>query len=185
MLPLTQLLLPILISTVLVFVVSSIIHMFLPYHRTDYAKVTDEDRLMDDLRAAALPPGDYAVPHVATPAELSSPEYVAKRERGPVAFITMLPSGKTGMGTSLAAWFLYCLAVSIVAAYVAGRALTAGADYGDVFRFVATTAVAAYVFGLWQQSIWFGRPWSTTLKSSFDGVVYALLTAGVFGWLWP
>lgn len=185
MVPLTQLLLPILISAALVFVVSSIIHMVLPYHRTDFAPVPDEDRLMDDLRAAGLTPGDYVVPHVRTPAELSSPEYLAKRERGPVAFITVVPSGKTGMGGTLAAWFLYAVIVSLVAGYVAGRALPPGAPYGEVFRFVGTTALAGYVFALWQQSIWYGRPWSSTLKSSFDGLVYALLTAGVFGWLWP
>jgi hypothetical protein len=185
MVPLTQLLLPILLSAALVFAVSSVIHMVLTYHRTDYAGVTDEDRLMDDLRAAGLTPGDYVVPHVGAPAELSSPEYVAKRERGPVAFITVVPSGKSGMGSSLAAWFLYSVIISIVAGYVAGRALEPGAPYLEVFRFVGTTALAGYVFGLWQQSIWFGRPWSTTLKASFDGVVYALLTAGVFGWLWP
>lgn len=185
MVPLTQLLLPILISAALVFVVSSIIHMVLPYHRTDYAPVPDEDRLMDDLRTAGLTPGDYVVPHVRTPSELSSPEYLAKRERGPVAFLTVVPSGKTGMGGTLAAWFLYSVIVSIVAGYVAGRALPPGAPYGEAFRFVGTTALAGYVFALWQQSIWYGRPWSSTLKSSFDGLVYALLTAGVFGWLWP
>jgi len=29
------------------------------------------------------------------------------------------------------------------------------------------------------------RNWGTTLKSVFDGLVYALFTAGAFGWLWP
>jgi hypothetical protein len=105
--------------------------------------------------------------------------------RGPVAVVTIRPAGPPFMGKALILWFLLAVVVSLVAGYVAGRALSPGADYLEVFRFVGTTALAGYVFGTWQQSIWFGRPWSTTLKTSFDGVVYALLTAGIFGWLWP
>ncbi|MEX2583191.1 MAG: hypothetical protein WD766_07945 [Gemmatimonadota bacterium] len=185
MVPLSALWLPIIISAVLVFVVSSIIHMVLTYHQTDYARVAAEEQLMDDLRRAALPPGDYAVPHAATPKEMAEPAFVEKTRRGPVAFITVVPNGPPAMGKSLTLWFLYALLTSLVAGYVAARALGPGATYLDVFRFAGTTAFAAYVMGLWQQSIWYGRKWSTTLKSSFDGLVYALLTAGVFGWLWP
>ena len=38
---------PILLSAVIVLVASSIIHMVLPYHRTDFDKVPIEDALMD------------------------------------------------------------------------------------------------------------------------------------------
>ena len=185
MVPLTELWLPILASAALVFVVSSIIHMVLPYHRTDYARIGDEEQMREDLRRASLAPGQYAVPHAATPQDLSSPEYAAKLEQGPVAFMTVLPSGKPFMGKSLGLWFLYSVIVSVVAGYMASRALFPGAEYGEVFRFAGTTAFAGYVLGGWQESIWFGRPWVTTLKSSMDGLIYALLTAGVFGWLWP
>ncbi len=34
-------------------------------------------------------------------------------------------------------------------------------------------------------SIWKGVPWMVTFKNVVDGVVYGLVTAGVFGWLWP
>jgi hypothetical protein len=27
--------------------------------------------------------------------------------------------------------------------------------------------------------------WGTTIKEVIDGLVYGLLTAGTFGWLWP
>ena len=43
----------------------------------------------------------------------------------------------------------------------------------------------AYGVGPLVDSIWKGQPWSATLKSVFDGLLYALVTAGVFGWLWP
>jgi hypothetical protein len=54
-----------------------------------------------------------------------------------------------------------------------------------VFRVVGTTAFMGYALGLWQMSIWYKRSAVTTLKSTFDGLVYACLTAGAFGWLWP
>jgi hypothetical protein len=34
-------------------------------------------------------------------------------------------------------------------------------------------------------SIWYQRPWVVTLKSTIDGLLFACLTAGAFGWLWP
>jgi hypothetical protein len=89
------------------------------------------------------------------------------------------------MASNMAQWFGFCLLVGIFAAYVAGRALPAGADYLAAFRFAGVTAFVAHALGSWSESIWYKRPWSVTLKNSFDGLVYALLTGGVFGWLWP
>ena len=34
-------------------------------------------------------------------------------------------------------------------------------------------------------SIWKSQRWSVTGKFIFDGVLYALVTAGSFAWLWP
>ena len=116
---------------------------------------------------------------------MKSPEFVEKANRGPVAFMTVMPNGIPGMGKSLVQWFLYCAAVSFFAAYIAGRALGPSVEYLSVFRFVGATAFMGYAVALWQNSIWYRRPWSTTLKSTFDGLVYALFTAGTFGWLWP
>jgi hypothetical protein len=96
-----------------------------------------------------------------------------------------LPGGDFSMGSNLAQWFVYCVVVSIFAAYLAGAALPPGADYLEVFRFAGTTAFAAYTMALWQRSIWYKQAWSTNVKSSIDGLVYALLTAGTLGWLWP
>jgi hypothetical protein len=182
---LSALWLPIILSAVIVFIASSIIHMVLRHHRNDYQRVPTEDQFIEDLRRADLPPGEYAVPHAATPKDMADPEYVGKMTRGPVAFLTVVPNGPPSLTKPLALWFLLSLIISLTAGYVAARALGPGASYLDVFRFVGTTAFAAYVLGIWQQSIWFGRPWSTTVMSSVDGAVYALLTAGVFGWLWP
>lgn len=176
--------LPIVLAAVLVFIASSVIHMFLGYHKNDYARLPDEERVLDALRQPAVPPGDYVAPHAADMEAMKDPAYIERTKRGPVAFFTVL-GAMPNMASTMVQWFVFCLAVSVFAAYVAGRALAPGAEYGDVFRFTGTTAFIAYAAALWPMSIWYKRKWSTTLKSTFDGLVYGLLTAGVFGWLWP
>ena len=49
MVPLTALGLPILLAAVIVFVASAIMHMLLPYHKSDYQKLPDEDKLLAAL----------------------------------------------------------------------------------------------------------------------------------------
>jgi hypothetical protein len=182
---LSALWLPILVSSVIVFIASSIIHMVLPWHKTDYPKVPDEDRVRDALRPFAIPPGDYMVPRCDNSKEMKSPEFAEKLNQGPVVVLTVLPNGPWSMGRNLGLWFLYCAVVSLFAAYVAGRALPAGATYPHVFQFVGATTFIGYSLALWQMSIWYRRAWSTTIKATIDGLIYALLTAGTFGWLWP
>jgi hypothetical protein len=177
--------LPIIVSAAIVFVASSIIHMFLPYHRKDLKRIPDEDAAMDVLGKIGIPPGDYVLPHAGSPKAMQSPEYIEKMTKGPVAFITVLPSGRPSMVKNLIQWFVYCVIVGIFAAYITGKALEPGAPYLSVFRFAGCTAFAGYALALMQNSIWFKRSWSATMKSSFDGLVYALLTAGTLGWLWP
>jgi len=43
----------------------------------------------------------------------------------------------------------------------------------------------AYGLGRLSDAIWRGQTWSMTIKEVIDGLVYGLLTAGTFGWLWP
>ena len=132
--------LPILVSAILVFVVSSIIHMFLPYHRSDFAKVPSEDEVMESLRKFDIPPGDYVIPCAGSPEVMRSEEFRAKANKGPVAFMTVMEPGPPAMGTSLSQWFIYSILVGVFAAYVTGRVLGPGASYLSVFRFAGTTA---------------------------------------------
>ena len=182
---LSALWLPILLSPVLVFVVSSMIHMLSPWHRSSYPKVPNEDQVRGALRPLAIPPGDYMIPRCENSQEMRSPEFAEKLKQGPVMVLTVLPNGPFSMGRNLVLWFLYCVVVGIFAAYVAGRALPVGAPYRHVFQLAGATAFVGYVLALWQMSIWYRRAWSTTLKATVDGLIYALLTAGIFGWLWP
>ena len=185
MVPLTSLWLPILLSAILAFVASFVLHMLLPLHRNDLRKVPREDEVLEALRRFDLPPGDYAAPHAGGPEAMKDPAFVEKMKKGPLVLMTVSPGQAPSMSRELGLWFVYCLVVSVFAAYLAGRAVGPGTEYLEVFRFAGTTAFAGYALALAQHSIWYRRQWATTLKSMFDGLVYALLTAGVFGWLWP
>lgn len=176
---------PILLSAVIVFVVSSIIHMALPWHKSDYPKVPNEDKVMEALRPLAIPPGDYLIPRPSSHKEMRTPEFVEKMKKGPVMMLTVWPNGPARMGKNLILWFVYSAIVSLFAGYVAGRAVPVGAEYLRVFRFAGVAAFLGYSVALWQMSIWYRRAWITTIKATVDGLIYALLTAGVFGWLWP
>lgn len=182
---LSQLVLPILLSAVFVFIVSSVIHMMLPWHKSDYAKMPNEDKVMDALRPFSIPPGDYMLPRPESMQDMRTPAFLEKMKKGPVVMMTVMPSGQRGMGKNLAQWFIYSVVVGIFGAYVAGRALPPGSAYLPVFRFVGVTAFCCYAVALWQASIWYHRSWTTTIKVTIDGLLYALVTAGAFGWLWP
>jgi hypothetical protein len=140
---------------------------------------------MNALRPLAIPPGDYMVPRPSSRKDVNSPEFAEKMKNGPVLVVTVLPNGPFSMGRNLGLWFVYCVVVEIFAAYIAGRALSVGAPYLHVFRFAGATAFVGYSLALWQMSIWYRRAWSTSIKATLDGLIYALLTGGVFGWLWP
>ena len=185
MVTLASLWLPILLSAVIVFIASSIIHMVLPWHKNDYARLPDEEKARAALRPLAIPAGDYMVPCPQDRRELTSPEFKARVNEGPNLVVTVLPNGPWSMGRNLGLWFAYLVVVALYSAYVAGRALPPGTNYLIVFRFVGATAFAAFALALWQMSIWYRRSWGTTIRSTIDGLIYATLVAGTFGWLWP
>jgi hypothetical protein len=185
MVALTALWLPILLAAALVFIASSLLHMVLPIHKRDFKKVPGEDGLLGALREAKVTPGDYVFPCADDPKDTFSAEMMDKYEQGPNGFLTVMPAGKPNMGKLLVQWFAYCLVVSVLVAYVTGRTTGAGAEYLAVFRVAGTTSFIAYAMAHISDSIWQGQSWKLTFKYMFDGLVYGLLTAGAFGWLWP
>lgn len=184
MVALTALWLPILLSAVLVFIASSIIHMALPWHNKDFRRFQSEDDVLDALRRFDLTPGDYAGPMPDSMAEMNSEAYKAKIERGPQVMLTVLKPGMS-MPSNLIKWFVYLIVVGLFVAIVTGSALAAGADYMYVFQVSFFVAFSGYALALWQSWIWYARNLGYVIRSTIDGAVYALLTAGVFGWLWP
>lgn len=185
MVSITALWLPILLSAVAVFIASSLSHMVLKLHRKDYAGLDNESETLAALRAAGVRPGTYAFPYCGDTKEMGSPEMLEKYKQGPVGFMNIMPSAPPAMGKFLGLWFLYCIIVGIFVAYLTGRTVNAGTDYLAVFRVAGTTAFLAYGVAEIVDSVWKGQPWGTTIRHMMDGLVYSLLTAGVFGWLWP
>ncbi len=183
MVTIASLWLAILVSAVVVWLASSVVWMLLPYHRSDFRALSNETAARDALRG--MVPGMYNIPHMESWNEAKTPEGMQKLEEGPNAFITILPTGKPNMGKQLSIWFVYSVVVSIIVAYLTTRTIAPGAEYLAVFRIAGTTAWLAYGMAAVQDAIWFGRPWSFVMKGQFDALLYALLTAGVFGWLWP
>lgn len=182
MLTLMSLWMPILVSAVVCWIAGAVIWMALPHHKTDFAKVDDEQASGDALRK--LRSGQYNIPHISDPSKMTEADK-KKFTDGPVVFLTVLDKGLPNMGKSLAQQFIYYVVVSSLIAYVASATLSANTDYLKVFQVVGTTAWLAYGFSTVQDSIWFGRPWSFSIKIVADALIYALLTAGIFGWLWP
>ncbi len=180
-----QLWVPILVSAVLVFLLSSVIHMALKYHNSEYRGLSNEDEVMAALRKGGATPGLYILPYCSDMKEMGKPEMQRKLTEGPIAYVTVSPSGMPNMGPQLAQWFLFTVVVSLFAAYLASRTVPAGASYLTVFRVVGCTAFMAYGFAGIPTSIWFKRPWSATGKDLFDALLYGLVTAGTFGWRWP
>ena len=183
MLSLAQLWLPIVVSAVLVFVASSVIHMVLKYHNSEYRQVPDEDRVRGVL--GALPPGQYFIPYVADHRQLGNPEIVAKFKEGPVALITARQCAAPTMNAALVQWFILNVLLAILVGYLASRTIAPGASGLSICREVGLVTFLAYGTGSVIQSVWMGKPWSSSLKEVLDALIYAVVTALAFAWLWP
>lgn len=177
--------LPILLSAVGVFVVSSIFHMALPIHKGDTLGVPNEEAVGEAMRAGGIKPGEYMMPFCGDMKEMGTDAYKAKLERGPVFMMTVMPNGPLQMGKSLVQWFLYSVVISIMVAYV-GHVVFANATptFKEVFRVLGTVAVLPYAVSYIQDVIWKGRSAKIALKFAFEGLVYGLLTGAIFGWFW-
>jgi hypothetical protein len=181
----THLFLPIVLSAVLVFIASAVIHMVVKWHSPDYRKLQNEDEVLAAIGKGGATPGQYIFPHCKDGKQMQEPEMIKKFEKGPVGMMYVRPSGKVNLGPFLGKWILYTLVVGAIAAYMAHATLKFGDGYLPVFRIVGTTAWLAYSWQGPADSIWKGKPWTSTFREMVDGLVYACLTAGTFGWLWP
>jgi hypothetical protein len=185
MVSLGSLWLPILLSAVLVFITSSIIHMVLRYHHRDYTKLPNEDAVRAAIRSGSPKPAQYIIPYCPSPKEMQTPEMRQKYTEGPLAVMNIIRPGVPSMGKNLVQWFVFLFVVSFLIAYVASRAIPAGTPYMGVFRVVGAVGFLAYAAGHLPASIWMGKPWAVAWKEVLDGLIYGLVTAGTFGWLWP
>lgn len=183
MVQLQELWMPILLSTVAVFILSFMMWMVLPHHRKDWLAVTDEDALMKAIGDQKLPGGQYNFPHCDGPEAMKDPVWNEKYAKGPKGFLVLMPDGPPNIPQSMIKSTVYNLLVTIVVAYVGTIALAPGSD--DVFRMIATVAFLAFGGALGWGTIWFGRSMRSTLLEMVDALIYGLATAAIFTWLWP
>jgi hypothetical protein len=178
--------LPILLSAVVVFVISSLVHMVLKWHNSDYGNLANEDAVRAAIRAGNPAPGRYVMPRCAEMKDMASEAMKQKYAEGPVAHVTILPNGMPNMGKYLGMWFLWSLAIAVVAAFLAARLVGAGHAHAvTAAKLVGAVSLIAHGFGTVTESIWVGRPWSSSVKYVLDAALYAVGSALVFYWLWP
>jgi hypothetical protein len=176
--------LPIVLSGVICFIASAVMWMALPHHKADIKPLPDEARAMDALTPLGLPPGLYMYPNCQGEEKMNSEAYKARWAAGPWGTINIL-AGQPQFARNLGATFLEMLVVALIAGYLASIAVPAGAEYMAVFRFVGTAGVLGFVMGGFATDAFLGKPGRFQLTSALDGIVYALLMAGTFAWLWP
>src|SRR5262245_31383469 len=110
--PFGSLWMPVLASAVAVFIVSSILHMVLRYHRADHKQLSGEDAIREVLGKQNLAPGVYMTPYCNDTKETSTPAMQEKFKKGPVAIVSVLPNGMPAMGKLLGLWFGFCVLAS-------------------------------------------------------------------------
>lgn len=185
MISLTQLWLPILLSAVGIFFASSVLHMALKFwHLPDYRRLSNEEEVGAAIRQGEAGPGMYMLPYCDME-EMKKEGTMEKFERGPVGMLILRSNGAPSIGASMAQWFVFCLAVSLFAGYLAAATLGAGSGAAPVFRVAGTAAFLAFGLGALPAGIWWGQPWTSVGKHVIDGAIYALIIGALFAWLWP
>ena len=182
---LTALWLPILVSTVFVFIASNLVWMVLQLHKKDWDPLPDEEAFAEAINGMKAGRGEYSFPFAADTAAWKSDEWQAKFKRGPVGFLTLQTPGEMNMGKMMGSWIAYIVIIQIFVAYLTGLALGAGAHYLQVFQIAGTAAILGFAGAVPPEAIWMGRKWSNVFGHMRDGILYGLITAGTFGWLWP
>ena len=177
---LVQLLLPVGLSAVALFIASFLSWMVLKLHFSDWVKIENEDEFIDKVRDMGLPAGSYGFPGFATPADTTNPEIHKKCEEGPSGILTVFP--KVSMGRNLGLTFAYFLGVNFCLAYLASFALGPDAAKFEVFRFVATAGLITYVGAMLQHAIWFR---CRITGHVIESIAYAAITGAIFAAMWP
>jgi hypothetical protein len=176
---LSELWMPIVVSAVFVFVASALLHMVVPHHKGEWKGLANEDAVLGNLKG--VPPGQYMFPFCDM-AQMKDPAMQEKLKNNPIGVLTIWP-GQANMGQNLGLSFLVYLVIGVFVAYLSWHARGGMTDYMSTFRIAGTAAFMAHGLGILTHMVWYRVKgfWAYLL----DNLVYALLTAGVFGWLWP
>ncbi len=177
--------LPVLVTAVLIFIASSLIHMVFKWHNSDYKKLGNEDDVRAAIRASSPVPGQYVVPHCMDMKDMQGEEMMKKFTEGPIALITVRKNGPPAMGGTLALWFIFNLVIATIAACVACQVYGLSSDAREAGRLVGILSFLAYAAGSVPLGIWMGKPWGSVAKDVLDGAIYGVISGCTFMWLWP
>lgn len=177
--------LPILLSAVAIFVVSSLIHMLFKWHESTYRKLGNEEEVRAALNAGAPGPGMYVLPHCTDMKRMQEPEMLARYTEGPVGFVTLRRAGPPSIGVPLMQWFLFTVAVAALSALITVQAIGLHAQGQQAGHMIGLISLMVYAVGGLPEGIWMARPWRSVALHALDGAIYATVTALTFMWLWP
>ena len=169
---------PILVSAVAVFFVSFLTHMVLPFHKSEFGKLPDEDATTEGLKSAQ--PGLYMLPFC-TAETMNSPEIQERMKAGPNGLVVVW-DGPVNMGKNLGLTFLFYILVGIFVAYLGNVGLAAEATKSVMFSFTGTVAFCSHALGWMPMFVWYkyGKFWPNFL----DSVLYTLATGAIFAMMW-
>lgn len=191
---LMELWLPAIISGVACTAVAAVTWLLLPIHKKMWKRLPAEPGVLEAMRGGLAPkPGQYALPFTMGQ-DLNRPDLRTALEQGPVGYLSIAANGPPSTVLSLVLMFFFFAATSIITAWISWHAFipqvgAPHAPYNMPFMHVAKTVGAistlAYGFGAFQQSAWFGRPWSSFFLQLVDALIYAAITAFIFATFWP
>jgi hypothetical protein len=181
---LIQLWLPILVSAIVVFIASALAWTVLPHHRCDFKGFPDQKKFDDALASLGIEPGLYMFPYSQDPKAMREPAFMERWKAGPSGSLNLWAKCPN-MGRNMALSFLFYLITSIFVGYLTLLVRAPGDSFIEVFRVAGTAAILAYCFGGIPKDIWFNSPRRVVLTNLIDTIVFGLLTAAAFAWLWP
>jgi len=181
----SELWLAILLAGFLCWIASAMIHMLIKYHNADYKALSNEAEVSAALRAQSPPPALYTVPYCSDMKAMGEEAMQKKFNDGPVAMISIMPNGMPRMGKLLSQQILFFIFGSFLIGYLMTICIVGSTDCMMVFRQVFIASFLTYGWAQIPYSIWMGQPWSNCVRYLIDALIYAVVTAGVFAWLWP
>ena len=182
---LLQLWLPIILGGLFSWIASAIIHTVIKYHNADYKKLSNEDQVAAAFRQSQPKPGLYHMPHCIDMKEMQNESMQEKLKSGPIAMISVFENGLPKMGKLLIQQILFFIVACIMIAYIATLTLNSSSDFMSIFRILMIVGFLTFGYGIIPHSIWLGQPWANCIRYLFDALIYAVIIAATFAWLWP
>src|SRR5882672_6740039 len=163
---LSHLWLPIIVATVVMFVLSALMWTAMPHHKKEFRGVPDEDALLALLRKASLEPGNYTFPwcspeHRSDKAKTDA--WKQKWAQGPAGTLSIAPRGPMSMGKMMGQSIVLYLVVNFFLGAVGAHAIRFDTQptFHHVFVVISLAAFMAYFFATVPECIWFGKPWKS------------------------